>query len=332
MYAKWNEPQSYAITYELNGGENPEDCADTYINSSKATPLAVPSRYGYTFTGWYSDKDCATEALSAIAPFTLGDVTFYAGWKKADFIVTYQNGNAAKGTVPKAQVVTYESDVTVLSNTGKLFLDGCTFIGWHALLADDAHVNLPSDLLSAAEGYVAAGDSYTVLGNVTLTPVWQLKKYIHPLDEAEVAKKGKKKIIPPKDSELTSVLLPAQVRDLGESVFSRFTSLSCFDFTNLVSVGEKAFAHCHGLTAIDLKEVESLASSAFEDCKNLMTVVLPDELKEIGTDVFEGCPDGMVFIADASRLDYYTNLLTPEAVGKAQDTYTVLTLTSEESN
>ncbi len=325
LYAKWNEPKSYDLTYVLNGGMNAEDAKSSYINSASAIPLPLPSRYGYDFCGWYSDKDFTSEAVSEIAPLTLGDLIFYAKWEKADFTLTYQKGNAVKGCLPEAQTGVYESDLTVFGNKGNLVLNGGTFIGWYARLSDDAKANLPAESLTAAERFVKEGDSLTLLGDTSLTPVWSLEKYTHPLSKAEL-KRNKRKPLPPKNSELTAVVIPDQVFALGDEVFADFTSLKNFDFTDIISVGARAFASCSSLTDLDLKTVEEIASSAFEDCLRLKTIVLPENLKEIGKDVFSGCPDGMIFVTSADRLDYYKELLTPEVVGKAADSYSIIIL------
>ena len=325
LYAKWNEPKSYDLTYVLNGGMNAEDAKSSYINSASAIPLPLPSRYGYDFCGWYSDKDFTSEAVSEIAPLTLGDLTFYAKWEKTDFTLTYQKGNAVKGCLPEAQTGVYESDLTVSGNEGNLVLNGGTFIGWYARLSDDAKANLPAESLTAAERFVKEGDSLTLLGDTNLTPVWSLEKYTHPLSSSEL-KRNKRKPLPPKDSELTEVVIPDQVFALGDEVFADFTSLKNFDFTDIISVGARAFASCSSLTDLDLKTVEEIASSAFEDCRRLKTIVLPENLKEIGKDVFSGCPDGMIFVTSADRLDYYKELLTPEVVGKVADSYSIIIL------
>ena len=325
LYAKWNEPKSYDLTYVLNGGMNAEDAKSSYINSASAIPLPLPSRYGYDFCGWYSDKDFTSETVSEIAPLTLGDLTFYAKWEKTDFTLTYQKGNAVKGCLPEAQTGVYESDLTVSGNKGNLVLNGGTFIGWYARLSDDVKANLPAESLTAAERFVKEGDSLTLLGDTSLTPVWSLEKYTHPLSKAEL-KRNKRKPLPPKNSELTAVVIPDQVFALGDEVFADFTLLKNFDFTDIISVGARAFASCSSLTDLDLKTVEEIASSAFEDCLRLKTIVLPENLKEIGKNVFSGCPDGMIFVTSADRLDYYKELLTPEVVGKAADSYSIIIL------
>ena len=54
LFAKWTV-NSYAITYNLNGGTNSEGNSATYTYEIGLT-LQAPTRPGYTFGGWYSDS------------------------------------------------------------------------------------------------------------------------------------------------------------------------------------------------------------------------------------------------------------------------------------
>lgn len=62
------------------------------------------------------------------------------------------------------------------------------------------------------------------------------------------------------------------------------------DTYNVVSVGENAFAGTDIRTVVIGENVETVAEGAFADCTNLYAVVLPDNLKSIGTRAFFGSP------------------------------------------
>ena len=79
VYAKWKKVV-YAVAYELNGGTNHADNAATY-EVGKGLTLNAPTREGYTFKGWYTDKEFTT-AITAIAADAEGDVTVYAKWEE----------------------------------------------------------------------------------------------------------------------------------------------------------------------------------------------------------------------------------------------------------
>lgn len=72
--ANW-EPIKYYITYELNGGRNHAANPAVYTIEDSIT-LSAPSKPGYTFLGWYLDKDFQTP-ISSISKRT-GSITLYA--------------------------------------------------------------------------------------------------------------------------------------------------------------------------------------------------------------------------------------------------------------
>ena len=75
-WAKW-EINQYTITYDLAGG-TAEGNLDTYTVETGAFTLKNPTKSGYTFTGWYADKDL-TEKISTIK--MTSNKTVYAGWE-----------------------------------------------------------------------------------------------------------------------------------------------------------------------------------------------------------------------------------------------------------
>lgn len=75
----------YTITYELDGGSFDGDYATTYSIESDFT-LAVPTKDGFTFTGWYSASDLSGDVVSVIVPGATGDITLYASWTVATAI------------------------------------------------------------------------------------------------------------------------------------------------------------------------------------------------------------------------------------------------------
>ena len=80
IYAKWI-PESYTITYELDGGENNAANPDSYTYGDVIT-LEDPSKPGYRFVGWYLTADYSGEQVAGIAASSMDDATFYAKWEK----------------------------------------------------------------------------------------------------------------------------------------------------------------------------------------------------------------------------------------------------------
>ena len=80
LYAQWKKTK-YTITYNLNKGKNNKSNPTSYNITTKTIKLKNPTRKGYTFKGWYSDKKC-TKKVTQIKKGSTGNVTLYAKWKK----------------------------------------------------------------------------------------------------------------------------------------------------------------------------------------------------------------------------------------------------------
>ena len=88
VYAHWtytgssyNVPvASYTLRFETGGGSDMTNVRGTYNTYIDLTQY-VPTRHGYTFVGWYSDRDL-TEPVSDV--YLTQDRTVYAGWHREE--------------------------------------------------------------------------------------------------------------------------------------------------------------------------------------------------------------------------------------------------------
>lgn len=352
VYAKWNEVRTYAIAYELDGGENARQNADSYENSDKPILLEEPAKYGYDFDGWYESQDFSGSPVTGIEAFAVGDKVFYAKWKRATFTVTYCMGNAQAGKLPKAQSALYESEVTLSGNEGGLSLEDCLFAGWTVIgdekdmsfanlsdedesLAEEDEKERKKELQErkmmlqaqervAANTWTKAGERYAVLGNVNAYPVWELVEYEkkeNQNDSGRKDEKRRKKVIP--KNRVTEVVLPGYVTVFGPSVFSGFSSLKDIDLTGITTIRKHAFANCTALTKLDLRKVRRIEKGAFAGCSGLKKVLLPEICESLEKEIFSDCADNIIFVAPKEKLDYYTKLLVPAVVGKPEKTYLI---------
>lgn len=85
LYAMWKDSSvtNYTITYFLNATNVQNDNPAAYTNNSDTITLKDPVREGYTFLGWFSDKEL-TQQVTEIAKGSTGNITLYAHWKRAD--------------------------------------------------------------------------------------------------------------------------------------------------------------------------------------------------------------------------------------------------------
>ena len=88
VYAKWT-PVVYDIIYELDGGTNSENNPATYTVETPTIEFAAPSKTGYTFNGWYAEKDFSGDNVTELPQGNYGNVTLYAKWTANKYTITY---------------------------------------------------------------------------------------------------------------------------------------------------------------------------------------------------------------------------------------------------
>ncbi|MEY9978189.1 InlB B-repeat-containing protein [Lysinibacillus sp. RC79] len=147
LYAKWSKV-SYIVTFDSNGGGKVSSQTVGYNELAKA-PIP-PNKEGYTFAGWYKDK-ALTELWDFNKNQVTKDITLYAKWTKASYVVTFDSNGGSE--VP-SQVVRYNELVKAPVAPNK---EGFTFGGWHK----DKELTVPWDFAKDV-----------VTKNVTLYAKW----------------------------------------------------------------------------------------------------------------------------------------------------------------
>ena len=105
--------ENYAITYELNGGENHAE-NPAFYNETQEIIFKEPTRTGYTFAGWYTDA-AFTNTITAIKKGTTGAITLYAKWEKnagQEVKATKITLNKKTAGLVKGKTVTLKATVT----------------------------------------------------------------------------------------------------------------------------------------------------------------------------------------------------------------------------
>ena len=118
VYAKWT-PVVYDIIYELNGGANDESNPTTYTIETPTIEFAAPSKTGYTFNGWYAEKDFSGDNVTELPQSSYGNVTLYAKWTANEYTITYLDTKlitGTKNTFVYAKGETYVQSVTYDKN------------------------------------------------------------------------------------------------------------------------------------------------------------------------------------------------------------------------
>lgn len=118
---------TYTITYELGGGENHIDNPDSYKETTKTFTLEEPTRYGYTFKGWYLDKDYQNR-VTEIKRGSSGNLTLYAKWAANKYTIQF-NGNKHTTGNMELQTIKYGKAAKLSKNT--FARTGYTFKEWN---------------------------------------------------------------------------------------------------------------------------------------------------------------------------------------------------------
>ena len=124
LYAVWT-PVTYRISYDLAGGNETSNPGEYNIETDDIT-LVIPTRPGYTFTGWSGTGIDGKQKLVTISKGSIGERQYTANWEANSNKIIF-DPNGGSGTMPVQEIKTNES--------GKLSLNaftalGCKFLGW----------------------------------------------------------------------------------------------------------------------------------------------------------------------------------------------------------
>ena len=125
LTAKW-KVVTYKISYKLGGGKNNSKNPKNYKVTTSTIKLKAPTQKGYTFEGWYTDKEF-TKKVTSIKKGSAGKVTLYAKWSLNTYKITYKlKGGKNSSKNPKKYTVE-TSKITLRKPTKK----GYKFVGWY---------------------------------------------------------------------------------------------------------------------------------------------------------------------------------------------------------
>lgn len=80
LYAEWINATDYKITYNLDGGVN-DTKNPTVYHAGEEVSLLTPIKSGFSFQGWYLDRDLTQKVTKVGTEGMTGDITLYASWK-----------------------------------------------------------------------------------------------------------------------------------------------------------------------------------------------------------------------------------------------------------
>lgn len=158
FYASYQE-LGYIVTFYLNGGSLGTQSEIYSFSKETSVPLPEkdPTRFGYTFGGWFNNGSLTEPNTIGIPVGTVGDRAIYAKWIPIVYNITY---NLDGGTLPAGAITSYSYDsMTYLPSPTKA---GVTFGGWYTT---------PNPTASMTDGKLSSFAPGTN-GNKTLYALW----------------------------------------------------------------------------------------------------------------------------------------------------------------
>ncbi len=262
---------TYEVTFDTDGGTEMEPVKGNanYI-LEQPTP---PTKAGYTFSGWFTDKE-RKERYDWSFFYTINrNFTLYAGWVKNN-----------------------ESEASALKNFD--FAEKTDEYGekYYEISAKDIAV-LDEQLVlpTTYNGTIVRGIKESGFRNSAITSVHIPNSYF---DINERAFFGCEKLVEVTFEEnstmqhmtlgvfascisLKSIAIPDSVKIIQASAFMRCISLEAVTLpSELYSINKEAFNGCISLKSVTLpKSCNSVLENAFYDCTQLSTFTIPEDTK-----------------------------------------------------
>ncbi len=116
----------YTVTFDLNGGTVDGEFSNSIsANYGKTISLAVPTRTGYTFLGWYTGMT-VVDGIFTTTDVVTGDLNLIARWQINTFTVTFLDYYG--GTI-SIQTIDYGASATAPAVPSEI--GGIPFYGWN---------------------------------------------------------------------------------------------------------------------------------------------------------------------------------------------------------
>ncbi|MDU6265410.1 MAG: InlB B-repeat-containing protein [Anaerocolumna aminovalerica] len=146
LFAQWTGI-SNKVSFDSNGGSNINETIDVIYGNPYGT-LPIPTRTGYNFTGWFTEKNNGTFIAQNTVVGILNNQTLYAHWNKSNYYITL-NGNGGYMYVGKNNVATTSKLVTYSETYGALPTPtryGYIFEGWYTEVIGGQEITQEKDV------------------------------------------------------------------------------------------------------------------------------------------------------------------------------------------
>lgn len=265
FYEKTEEPvlpQEYTVFFDVDNGT-----PVAAVTTSRIEKQPQTTREGYTFDGWYTDKNF-TEKVTFPYEVTRAQ-TLYAKWTQnipagitftvdADGVLTGAEGLTESGMT--VEIPSAVNGIAVREIGQDVFKDN-----------KNVAVLIIPDTVERLGYRVCSG--CTALREVRLSSSLRVIS-----DEAFDG-----------CSSLQKVNFPSTLKEIRSDAFSG-TALTEFTAPDsLTDIWGYAFKDCTALKSVELNSVRNLGSGAFMNCTALESVSLSDNMEKLNDHIFDGC-------------------------------------------
>ena len=265
FYEKTEEPvlpQEYTVFFDVDNGT-----PVAAVTTSRIEKQPQTTREGYTFEGWYTDKNF-TEKVTFPYEVTRAQ-TLYAKWTQnipagitftvdADGVLTGAEGLTESGMT--VEIPSAVNGIAVREIGQDVFKDNKNIA---VLIIPDTVERLGYRVCSGC----------TALREVRLSSSLRVIS-----DEAFDG-----------CSSLQKVNFPSTLKEIRSDAFSG-TALTEFTAPDsLTDIWGYAFKDCTALKSVELNNVRNLGSGAFMNCTALESVSLSDNMEKLNDHIFDGC-------------------------------------------
>ena len=277
-------PVVFTVSFETNGAGNIDSVQGTATDVLKEP--ATPQKEGYTFCGWYTDKDFKSPYNWTGSSKITKNMTLYAKWAK-----NVENATANKYFNYTLNVDEYGNEYYIL--------------GVKDIAVLEKNIIIPNNY----NGYPVGRIDYNAFKNSTIETVYIPNTINVILSRAFFACESLTKVTFEEGSQLTF---------FDGGLFNGCVNLKEINIpSTLVTIRQSVFTNCKSLGEIVLPEgVTNIQSRAFYGCTALTEFILPDSCVTISEEVFMDCTALSVFtVSQNSALSYvYNNIFTNTAV------------------
>ena len=266
VYANYlfkEEPvKEFTVTFDTCGGDKMDSITTSIISSE---PL--PTRYGYTFLGWYLEK---TYVNKVTFPYEVKqNITLYAKWGEnlptsISFVVS------AEGVLTEVNGISETNNVVIIPNQ-----------------VNNIEVKEIKKELFLNNIYIeklVIPETVTTLGYRMCYGCTNLKEVNLPDNISVIPDYAFEKCTLLEKINFPQSLVQIRNDAFAESRIKEFIAPDSFK-----EIWGYAFKDCKNLEKVDLNKTTSIGDMSFENCTKLSSIVLPNTLVELGTYVFSGC-------------------------------------------